>query len=100
MSLSRMQFLQTLKPIDYDLRAKVANNMLMHANENLMDYVVFSDESTFHLNEHVIPHNARIWSFENPHEVLELQQDSPKLNVFAPYLGGKYMGLSFSKNQL
>ncbi|GFV66954.1 putative sodium-dependent multivitamin transporter [Trichonephila clavipes] len=27
-------------------------------------------------------HNARIWSLKNPHEVLESQRDSPKLNVF------------------
>ncbi|GFS87465.1 transposable element Tcb2 transposase [Trichonephila clavipes] len=26
------------------------------------------------------------------------QRDSPKLNVFVPYLGGKCMGLSFSEN--
>ncbi|GFS87346.1 hypothetical protein TNCV_422261 [Trichonephila clavipes] len=36
-------------------------------------------------------HNSRIWSLENPHEVLELQRDSPKLNVFVPYLGGKWL---------
>ncbi|GFU17827.1 hypothetical protein TNCV_3335481 [Trichonephila clavipes] len=30
-----------------------------------------------HLSGHV-----RIWSLENPHEVLELKQDSSKLNVF------------------
>ncbi|GFV52727.1 uncharacterized protein TNCV_2873981 [Trichonephila clavipes] len=27
-------------------------------------------------------HNARIWSLENPNQVLELQRESPKLNVF------------------
>ncbi|GFU56002.1 uncharacterized protein TNCV_1557561 [Trichonephila clavipes] len=35
-----------------------------------------------HLSEHVKTHNARIWSLENPHEVLESQRDFPKLNIF------------------
>ncbi|GFX26979.1 uncharacterized protein TNCV_1841511 [Trichonephila clavipes] len=34
------------------------------------------------LNEHVNIHNTLIRSLENPHEVLESQRDSPKLNVF------------------
>ncbi|GFS81534.1 transposable element Tc3 transposase [Trichonephila clavipes] len=56
--------------------------MLMHVYGSFMDYVVFSDESTFHLSGHVNTHNVHIWSLKNPHEVLELQQDSPNLNVF------------------
>ncbi|GFT11525.1 hypothetical protein TNCV_2523411 [Trichonephila clavipes] len=38
---------------------------------------------------HVNTHNACTWSLENPHEVLKLQRDSPKLNGFVTYLGGK-----------
>ncbi|GFW45091.1 uncharacterized protein TNCV_4514051 [Trichonephila clavipes] len=64
----------------------------MHADETFMDYVVFRDGSTFDLSGHVDTHNARIWSLENPHEVLELQQDSPKLNVFSAISRRKVYG--------
>ena len=30
----------------------------------------------------MIPHNVRIWGSEHPHEVVQYQRDSPKLNVF------------------
>ncbi|GFV75810.1 hypothetical protein TNCV_1757381 [Trichonephila clavipes] len=54
-----------------------------------------------HLNGHVNTHIACLWSLENPHEVLESQRDSPKLNgYFVPYLSGECVGLSFSENQL
>ncbi|KAJ4452061.1 hypothetical protein ANN_03577 [Periplaneta americana] len=44
--------------------------------------VIFSDEITFHINEKVNKHNVRIWESENPHFILEVERDSPKLNVF------------------
>ncbi|GFS52815.1 hypothetical protein TNCV_3122181 [Trichonephila clavipes] len=47
--------LQVLKPTDFRLRAKFANDMLMQAIENFM---------SLHLNTP----NARIWSLENLHE--------------------------------
>ncbi|GFX67015.1 uncharacterized protein TNCV_4181401 [Trichonephila clavipes] len=77
-----LQLLRTLKPTYYGLCTKFANVMLKHANENFMDYVIFRDEETFYLSEHVNNHNVRIWSLENTHEMLELQRDLPKLNVF------------------
>ncbi|GFS56622.1 hypothetical protein TNCV_1852871 [Trichonephila clavipes] len=56
--------------------------------------------SGYHIGQANI-HNARIWSLENPHEMLETQRDSPKLNIFcAISLGGKCIGLSFSENRL
>ncbi|GFT32601.1 DUF4817 domain-containing protein [Trichonephila clavipes] len=60
----RLQLLQALKPTDYGLRAKFASDMLMDSDENFLDYVVFSDESKFHLSGHMKTHNTR------PHEVL------------------------------
>ncbi|GFW37305.1 uncharacterized protein TNCV_4497961 [Trichonephila clavipes] len=41
---------------------------------------------------HVNTHNVRIWSLENLHEVLELQRDSLKLNVFCAISGRKVYG--------
>ncbi|GFW10948.1 hypothetical protein TNCV_4459231 [Trichonephila clavipes] len=37
------------------------------------------------LSGHANTYNARIWSSENPHEVLESQRDSPELNAFLCY---------------
>ncbi|GFS48380.1 uncharacterized protein TNCV_2297261 [Trichonephila clavipes] len=78
----RLQLLQALKSTDYSLRTKFTNDMLIHANENVMDYVVLRDKSTFHFSGHVNTDNVRSCSLENPHEVLELQRDLPKVNVF------------------
>ncbi|GFV59032.1 hypothetical protein TNCV_1814211 [Trichonephila clavipes] len=66
--------------------------------QNLL--LMCNEYSGGHLIGHVNTHNTRIWSLENPHEVLESQRDSPKLNGFVPYLGGKCMGLLFSENHL
>ncbi|GFX76973.1 uncharacterized protein TNCV_2258361 [Trichonephila clavipes] len=41
-----------------------------------------NEHSGEHLSGHANTPNARIWSLENPHEELESQRDSPKLNVF------------------
>ncbi|GFX46483.1 uncharacterized protein TNCV_4549221 [Trichonephila clavipes] len=40
------------------------------------------ERSGGHRREHVNTQNTGIWSLENPHEVLESQKDSPKLDVF------------------
>ncbi|GFY30212.1 uncharacterized protein TNCV_3091191 [Trichonephila clavipes] len=51
---------------------RVVANLLLLGNKR----------SRGHLSGHVNTHNVLIWSLENPHEVLESQRDSPKLNVF------------------
>lgn len=89
----RLQLLQALKPIDHGLRATFAHEMLLH--DDLLHHVVFSDESTFHLSGHVNTHNVRIWGSENPHEMVQLQRDSPKLNVFCAISRRKVYGPFF-----
>ena len=51
-------------------------------DEKFDDQLVFSDKATFHINDKVNKHNTHIWGTENPHEILEYQQDSPKITVF------------------
>ena len=51
-------------------------------NDDFLDGVVFSDESTSHLNGKVNTHNVRIWGSENPREFVQSERDTPKLNVF------------------
>lgn len=91
----RLQLLQALKPADHGLRANFANVMLFNDDEDFLDHVVFSDESTFHLSGHVNTHNARIWGSKNPHEVVQVQRDSPKINVFCAVSRRKVYGPFF-----
>ena len=44
--------------------------------------LVFSDEATFHFSGKVNRHSVRIWGTHHPHEAVEHQRDSPKVNVF------------------
>ena len=69
-----MQLLQALKPTDYGACADFANYMLLHTDDNFLDRVIFTDESTFHLSGHVNKHNVRIWGSANPHEMVQLHQ--------------------------
>ncbi|GFV94395.1 uncharacterized protein TNCV_3352331 [Trichonephila clavipes] len=48
--------------------------------QNLL--LLCNERSGGNLIGYVNTHNAHIWSLGNPHEVLESQRDSPKLNVF------------------
>jgi hypothetical protein len=52
------------------------------ADEDFLSRLIFSDESSFHLSGKVNRHNVRIWGLENPHETLQHERDSPKVNVF------------------
>ncbi|GFV32618.1 uncharacterized protein TNCV_441101 [Trichonephila clavipes] len=45
-----------------------------------------------YLSGHVNTHISRIWSLDNPHEVLESQPDSPKLNVLCAISWPKVYG--------
>ena len=54
-------------------------------NENDNDFfswLIFGDESTFHLSGKVNKHNVPIWGTENPRELAQYVWDSPKGNVF------------------
>jgi len=54
----------------------------MKYDDDLLAKIMFSDEATFHLSGKVNRYNVRIWERENPHATLEVERDSPKLNVF------------------
>ena len=69
----RLQLLQALKPTYYGACTDFANDMLLHTDDNFVDRVVFSDESTFHLSGHVNTHNMHIWGSANPHVLVQLQ---------------------------
>lgn len=79
----KLKLVQQLKDTDKPLRRDFCIAMQEKLEDNgFDDRLVFSDEATFHLNGKVNKHNTRIWGSENPHELLEHERDSPKVNVF------------------
>ena len=62
--------------------------------------LIFSDEATFHLRGKVSRLNVRIRGLENPHEIVQHERDSPKINVLARFLLEIFMALSFFKETL
>ena len=54
----------------------------MEDDPHLLSKIIFSNEATFHVNGKVNRHNVRIWGSQNPHAVLQVERDSPKVNVF------------------
>ncbi|GBN87611.1 hypothetical protein AVEN_135866-1 [Araneus ventricosus] len=57
--------------------------------------LIFSDETTFHLSGKVNRHNVRVWGAEFPHVTVELERDSPKVNVFCAISKTKLYGPFF-----
>ena len=79
----RIQIHQGLHFEDYDLRVESSEKLLPYLqNPKLKDLIFFSDEATFHISGRVHKQNCRIWSTENPHEVQEYWDKSPKINVW------------------
>ena len=60
-----------------------ADNMLQRIfdDKEFLKRICFSDEATFHISGKLNKHNVRIWGSEHPHEIRELERDSPKVNV-------------------
>ena len=78
-----LHLLHLLKPTDHIDRTNFCIKMQdAMTEEDFLDRVVFSDESTFHINGKVHRHNVRIWGTENPHEMVPHERASPKINVF------------------
>ena len=64
--------------------------------EGYLNRVVFSDESTFHINEKVHRHNVCIWGTENPREMVNMKGLPQRSMFFAQCPPKRFMGLSFS----
>jgi hypothetical protein len=80
----KLQLLHHIKPDDHLKRTDFAVEMLsrIEENDNYLDLVLFSDESTFHVCGKVNRHNCYFWGRGNPHQVIEYERDTPKLNVW------------------
>ena len=67
----------------------------LDSDPGFLKCVCFSDESTFHISGLLNRHNLRIWDLENPHDTCELEQDSPKLNMWCGIMHYKIISLFF-----
>ena len=76
----KVQMLQRLQPNGKPKRKEFADNMLQRISEDekFLKRICFSDEATFHVSGKLNKHNVRIWGSEHPHEIRELERDSPK----------------------
>jgi len=61
-------------------------------DDSFLSRLVFNDEATFHINGTVNRHNVRIWGMVQPHETIEYQRDTPKMNVFCAVSQKKVYG--------
>ncbi|PNF40249.1 hypothetical protein B7P43_G07078 [Cryptotermes secundus] len=92
----RLQLVQALTNDDKRKRMEFCDSMLeMMEDETFISRLIFSDEATFHLSGTVNRHNVRIWGTEHPHETVEHERDSPKVNVFCAVSQDKVYGPFF-----
>lgn len=93
--LYQMQLLQALQPNDRPKRLAFAETVLscLEDDENFLNMVAFSDESTFHVWSQ--KRNVHIWGSHNPLVVMEVQRDRPKVNVWCRLLVDKVIGPYF-----
>ena len=75
----------------------LVHNMLQRISEDekFLKRICFSDEATFHVSGKLKKHNIRIWGLEHPHEIRELERDSPKVNVWCKIMCNRVIGPFF-----
>ncbi|GBM55079.1 hypothetical protein AVEN_145140-1 [Araneus ventricosus] len=92
-----VQIVQDLEANDCPRRAEFAIEILnrIDVENDFLNRICFSDESTFHVSGMVNRHNVRIWRSKNPHVSAQLQRDSPKVNVWCGLMHNKVIGPFF-----
>jgi hypothetical protein len=68
---------------------------LTSSDDNSLEKIQFSDETTFHVSGAVNRCKVKTWVSEHPHAYLEHQRDSPKVNVFCAIFSQKVYGAFF-----
>ena len=94
---NKVQMLQRLQPNDKPKQKEFADNTLQRISEDeaFLKRICFSDEATFYVSGTLNKHNVRIWGSEHPHEIRELERDSPKLNVWCGITCNRLIGPFF-----
>ena len=92
-----IQLLQALKPDDKPNRKDFALKLLekMEEDGHFFNRICFSDEATFHVSGKLNKHNARTRETEIPHITMDIERDSPKVNVWCGLLCSKVIGPFF-----
>lgn len=99
----KIQLVHEIKPNDRPLRLEFAVATLNKIDDNpgYLNTVIFTDESTFHVNGTVNRHNCRIWGSEKPCEIVQYQRDSPKVNVWCGLMHDRVVGpFIFAENTI
>lgn len=92
-----------LLPRDYLTRMEFCELWMQKINNdpNVLNKILFSDESTFMLNGTVNKQNRRIWARENPYKIQETHTQWPeKVNVWVGILGNYILGPFFIDGNL
>lgn len=93
----RLQLVPVLSGSDKEKRHEFCVEMFdkMEEEDDYVNKIVFSDETTFHLSGKINLHNVRMWGTEDPRETVQHLTDLPKpkfscatssIKVFDPFL--------------
>jgi hypothetical protein len=88
---------------DFDRRTEFCEIMMNKINQddNFINHVLFSDESTFCLNGHVNRHNCRYWADRYPNWMEDVHTQHPqKINVWCGIIGRNIIGSFFIDGNL
>lgn len=98
-----IQLLQNLEGDDFNKRSEFCDWALNKIQEqpDFFEFVMFSDESTFHSNGNVNKHNLHYYATENPHFVRYVDhQHRWSLNVWGGIIGRHIIGPFFFEERL
>jgi len=90
-----LQLVQALHVGDRRKRTDFCDMLLEDMEDDTLPRFIFSDEAMFHLSGKVSHNNVRIWGLENPHEIVQHERDSLKINVFCAVSVRKIYGPFF-----
>lgn len=94
-----LQTVQNLHPGDSELRLNFCR--WVHENQNIVDYILFTDESMFTRYGILNLKNSHRWSTENPKEVVESNfQIRFSINVWCGIIGDQLIGPFVFQNRL
>lgn len=98
-----IQLHQELSDADFELRSEFCDwaRLKIQEDPTFFQYVLFTDEATFHKNGSVNRHNFHYYSTENPHFMRQIDhQHRWSLNVWGGIVGRNVVGPHFFNGHL
>jgi hypothetical protein len=92
----RLQFKPYIPQLVQQLSDNMQRKVFCEVDETFGDYLVFSDEATFHLSGKLNKKDVRIEGTEQPHVTVQVICDLPKVNAFCAVSKTKVYGPFFS----